>query len=566
MSTGTSTGAAGTLGATRPTVAPARGSAFTGTWPLVRLALRRDRVLVPVWLAVFVVLAGSTASSTLTLYPDIVSRRQIGVTINSNPAMVAFYGTVLDVNSAGAVAMFKVNAMGAALVAVLTMILLVRHSRAEEESGRLELLGAAVVGRFAPLTAALAVTCGTAITLGILTGLSLVAAGLPVSGSLAFGLSWALTGVSFAAVAAVMAQLTTTARGATGLTAAVLGATYLLRAVGDVSDVHGPRWASWLSPVGWAQQVRPFAGTRWWVFLIGAVFTAVVTVGAYSLAGRRDLGAGLLADRGGRAEATRWLGSPLGLAVRLQRAGLLSWTAGFAVMGTIIGSLANSVQSFLDTPGAREMITRLGGQSGLLDAFFGTELAAVAVITAVFGIQSVLRLRAEETSLHAELLLATATGRRRWALSHITVAVLGSIWLLVLLGMTMGLSAASTLNDYDQVGRILGAALAQLPSVLVMVGIAVAAFGLVPRLVGAAWALLVAFLLVGELGPLFRLDQRVMDLSPFAHTPRLPGGTLTATPLVWLTVVGLALVVLGLEAFRRRDLDCAAPLPRVRGP
>ena len=555
MSTGTSTGSPGTLGAVRPATAPARASAFTGTWPLVRLALRRDRVLIPVWLAVFVALAGSTASSTLALYPDIASRREIGGTINGNPAMVALYGKVLDISSAGAVAMFKVNAMGAALVAVLTMILLVRHTRAEEESGRLELLGAGVVGRFATLTAALVVTCGTGVTLGLLTGLSLVAAGLPASGSLAFGLSWALTGVSFAAVAAVMAQLTTSARGATGLTAAVLGATYLLRAVGDVSDAHGPRWASWLSPVGWAQQVRPFAGVRWWVFLVGALFTALVTAGAYGLVARRDLGAGLLADRGGRTEATRWLAGPFGLAARLQRAVLLWWTAGFAVMGLIVGSLATSVRSFLDTPGARDMITKLGGQSGLLDAFFGTELSVVAIITSVFGIQSVLRLHGEEQALHAEPLLATAVGRRRWALSHVSVAVLGSAWLLFVVGLTMGLSAASSLNDYDQVGRLLGAALAQLPSVLVMIGIAVAAFGLVPRLVTAAWGLLVAFLLIGELGPLFELDQRVMDVSPFAHTPRLPGGAFSATPLVWLTVVAVGLLAVGLEAFRRRDLD-----------
>ena len=539
----------------RPGLLAAGGSPFTGTWPLVRLALRRDRILVPVWLLVFVALAGSTASSTLALYPDIVSRREIGTTINSNPAMVALYGRVLDVDSAGAVAMFKVNAMGAALVAVLTMILLVRHSRGEEEAGRLELLGAGVVGRFAPLTAALVTTCGTAVALGTLTGLSLVAAGLPPAGSIAFGLSWTLTGVSFAAVAAVMAQLTTSGRGATGLTAAVLGATYLLRAVGDVADVHGPRWASWLSPVGWAQQVRPFAGVRWWVFLVGVLFTALATAAAYSLVARRDLGAGLLADRAGRAEASRGLSSPLGLAVRLQRGVLVAWTAGFAVMGVVVGGLSSSVQAFLDSPGARDLITRLGGQTGLIDAFFGTELAFIAIITAVFGIQSVLRLRAEETALRAEPVLATAVGRRPWALSHVLVSVAGSVWLLLVAGLSMGLSAASTLHDDAQVGRLLGSALAQVPAVLVMIGIAVAAFGLVPRLAMTAWALLVVFLLIGELGPLFELDQRVLDLSPFVHTPRLPGGTFTAAPLLWLTALGLALIALGLEAFRRRDLD-----------
>ena len=554
MSTGTSAGARGTLRAARPAAAAPAGGPFTGTWPLVRLALRRDRVLLPVWLAVFVVLAGSTASSTLTLYPDIVSRREIGVTINSNPAMVALYGKVLDIDSAGAVALFKVNAMGAALVAVLTMILVVRHTRGEEEAGRLELLGAGVVGRLAALTAALVVTTGTALVLGVLTGLSLVMAGLPLSGSVAFGLSWALTGVSFAAVAAVMAQLTVGARAATGLTAAVLGATYLLRAVGDVSDAHGPQWASWLSPVGWAQQVRPFAGVRWWVFLLGLAFSGLAVAGAYVLAGRRDLGAGLFADRAGRPEATRMLSGPFGLALRLQRGVLLAWTAGFAIMGTIVGSLAESVSSFLDSPGARDFIVKLGGQSGLVDAFFGTELAVVAIIVSVFGISAVLRLHGEEEALHAEPLLATALGRRRWVLSHLAVAVLGAVWLLAVVGLTMGLSAAGSLNDYGQVGRLFLAALAQVPAVLVMIGIAVAVVGLLPRLVAVAWSLLVAFLLIGELGPLFELDQRVLDLSPFAHTPHLPGGAFTATPLVWLTLVGLALMALGIEAFRRRDV------------
>jgi ABC-2 type transport system permease protein len=301
--------------------------------------------------------------------------------------------------------------------------------------------------------------------------------------------------------------------------------------------------------------MRPFAGERWWVLGLGLAFTVVATAGAYRLVAVRDLGAGVLADRPGPANAGAWLTTSPGLAFRLQRGVLLAWTAGFLLMGLIVGGLASSVSSFLDSPAAKDMLAKLGGQSGLLDSFFGTELSVQAIIVSIFAIQSVLRLRSEESGLRAEPLLATAVGRRRWAAGHILVAVLGSVWLLLVSGLAMGVTAAGTLHDGSQIGRVVAGAAVQIPSVLVMAGIAVAAFGLVPRLVAAAWALLVAFLLVGELGPLFGLDQRVMDLSPFAHTPRLPGGPFSWTPLVWLTVIGVGLIGIGLEAFRRRDLD-----------
>ncbi|HEY6796719.1 MAG TPA: ABC transporter permease [Kineosporiaceae bacterium] len=527
--------------------------ALTGTGPMTRLALRRDRVLIPVWLAVFVGMAGSTASSTLTLYPDIVSRRGIATTINGNPAMLALYGRIADIDSAGAVAMFKVNAMGAALVAVLAAILLVRHTRAEEEAGRLELVGAGVVGRLAPLTAALIVSAGTAVLLGLLTAAALVGAGLPVSGSLAFGLSWALTGVSFTAVAAIMAQLTTNARTANGLTGAVLGATYLLRAVGDIADADGPRWASWLSPVGWAQQVRPFAGERWWVFGLGLAFVIAAAAAAYWLAAHRDVGAGLLADRAGPGRAGPRLRGVAALAVRLQRGTLLAWSGALLLMGLVVGSLGRSIDAFLGSPSARDMIARMGGTGRLVDAFFGVEQGAAAIIVSLFAIQSVLRLRAEETGLRAEPLLATAVGRRTWVASHLTVAVVGSLGLLLVVGAGMGLTAATTLHDAAWFPRLLGGQLEHAPAVLVMIGITLAAFGLVPRLATAGWVLLVVFLLIGELGPIFQLDQRVLDVSPFVHVPRL--GTFDLPPLAALLAVAAALMMAGLEGFRRRDLQ-----------
>ena len=101
---------------------------------------------------------------------------------------------------------------------------------------------------------------------------------------------------------------------------------------------------------------------------------------------------------------------------------------------------------------------------------------------------------------------------------------------------------------------MLGGALAQAPAACVITGIVVALFGLAPRFVVAGWGVLAAFVLLGELGPLFELDQRLLDVSPFAHVPRIPGDELTLAPLVTLTAVAAMLILAGLQGFRRRDV------------
>ncbi|HEU5470826.1 MAG TPA: ABC transporter permease [Actinophytocola sp.] len=528
-------------------------TAFIGTWSLVRLALRRDRILLPAWILVFAAFAYSSAAASVGLYPTVESRVALATGSNANPSLLALYGWIFDPTSLGAISLYKLIALGAAMVAVLTIIVTVRHTRAEEETGRLELIGSTVVGRYAPLTAALIVSFGASLVLGVLSALGLMSPGLPASGAFAFGLAWAATGIVFAAVAAVAAQLTSGARTATGIATAVLGAAYLIRAIGDSTGDGGPSWFSWLSPLGWTAQVRPFAGDRWWVLLIPLLFALACSAGAFALVARRDMGAGLLPDRPGPARGAAGLASPLALAWRLQRGALLGWTVGFVVAGLVFGGIAANVGSLADSEQAREMITKLGGQQGLTDAFMATEMGFLAMIVAAFGIQAALRLRAEETALRAEPVLATSVSRTRWALSHLGIALGGSAALLLTAGLAAGLSYGAT-TDLDQFGRVFGAALAQLPAACVLTGIAFAAFGLVPQYSVAGWAALSAFVLIGLIGPIVGLDQWVMDVSPFTHTPKLPGTEFSAVPLVWLALVTVAGVAAGFAGLRRRDI------------
>lgn len=529
-------------------------NALVGTGALVRLALRRDRIMLPVWLAVFVLMAVSAAAGTIQLYPTAGSWVGAAETWNHSESLVALYGRVYDSTSVGSFAVVKPLGTMAAILAVFAIILVVRHTRAEEESGRLELVGATVVGPYAPLTAALLVAVGANLALGVLAAFAMISTGLPADGSLAFGAAWASVGIAFAAIAAVVAQLTRSARTATGIGVAVLGVVYVLRAIGDTVEVTGPNWLTWLSPIGWAQQFRPYAENRWWVLLIVVSFAVLAIGAAYTLVARRDLGAGLVPDRAGPATGAPSLRSPLALAWRLHRGQLLGWLAGFTLLGLIFGNFASNVGDFFDNSRAREVFAKLGGEQGIVDAYLAATLGMVGIAASAYGIQVAMRLRAEENVLRAEPLLATAISRIRWAASHITIAVLGTTLLMVVMGTSAGLAHGARTGDMSQVGRVLGGALVQLPAAWVLTGIVVAVFGFAPRLVAAGWAALVGFLLLAEFGPLLEFDQWVMDISPYAHVPKLPGADFTATPMVTLTVLAALLIAAGLAGFRRRDI------------
>lgn len=529
-------------------------SAATGAPTLLRLALRRDRIMIPAWVVLLVLLVTSTVASYESLYSDEAERKEFAATLDDNASLLAFYGPAHG-DTIGALTAWRLGVIGAVFVAVMSILLVTRHTRAEEEDGRLELVSSGVVGRYAPLTVGIVTALCADLAVGALVTLTLLGQG--TGGALAFGLGWAATGVFFAAVAAVAAQVTENARTANGIAIAVLGLAFVLRAAGDAAGDEGPTWLTWLSPIGWVEQLRPYASERWWVPalpLAGAVLLAAV---AYALVGRRDLGAGLLPPRPGPAEAGPLLRSPLALAWRLQRGSLAAWTAGFAVYGLIIGGVIEGIEDMVGgSSGTRDTITKLGGGSAdLTDAFLSTAFGLMALIASVYAVQAMLRLRGEETRQRAEPLLACPVGRVRWTAGHAVIAFLGTALLLATAGVTTGLSYAATAGDFGaRMSDTLSGTLVQIPAAWVLAGVTLALFGLAPRATAAAWGVVAAFLLLGQLGPLLELDQWAMDLSPFTHVPKLPGADLTATPILWLVAVTAALTAAGLYGFRHRDL------------
>ncbi|MBF9068487.1 ABC transporter permease [Streptacidiphilus fuscans] len=536
--------------------AVAGGGSTAGTGELLRFALRRDRIMLPVWLYALVGSTGATAASIGKLYPTTASRVSLAQSINSNGSLRALYGPVYDATSNGALTAWRMLPYGGLMLGLLCVLLVVRHTRAEEESGRLELIGAGAVGRGAPLAAGLGTAVIASALVGVLTAAVLGATGQPLGGSLAFGGALFGCGVCFAGVGAVTAQLSGTSRAANGIGGAVLGLAFLLRACGDAAGPTGPGWLLWLSPLGWAERVRPYTDDAWWLVALLVVAGAVQISIGYLLAGRRDLGAGLLPQRPGPAVAEPSLRGAGGLAWRLQRGGLLGWAVGFAVGGSMLGGITEGVKQLISTSSNVEQIMeRMGGTSGMVDAYLATAMNLLAMVAAVYAVQTALRLRGEETSGRAEPVLATGVSRLGWAASHLLYPLLGSAVLLLVGGITAGLGTGVVLGDAaGWTGKLLVAALVQLPAVWIFAAVTVALFGLLPQWSTAAWGVLGVLLFIAYLGPAVNAGQWLLDLSPFTHVPKLPGSAFQAQPLLWMVLLSVVLAGSGLAGWRRRDV------------
>jgi polyether ionophore transport system permease protein len=534
-------------------------SGLAGTGALTKLAFRRDRIMLAGWVYLILVMVASNAYTFKKLYSTAAARANLVLSGGGNPALRFLYGQ-LNGSSVGALTAWRIGVWSALFCALMTIFIVIRHTRADEEAGRLELLGSAVVGRQAALTAGLLTAVTASVAVAVLLSVVLPAVGLPVSGSVAFALAVGANGLAFTGIAAVAAQLASGARAARGVAFAVLGAAFMLRAIGDSAGPSGPSWLTWTSPLGWVELTRPFDGQRWWVLALPCAVLAAGVGAAYALAARRDLGAGLLPDRPGRASASGLLRGPLSLAFRLQRGVLAGWAAGVAFIFAASGAAAKGIGQLLGSSTALQReFTRLGGQAAITNAYLAALMLLAGLGAAGYATSAVLRLRAEETDGLAEPLLATAAGRIRWGLSHLAVAVFGAAVLLAVAGLAAGLGyglrTGSDPSPGPQAARMIGAAMAQLPASLVIAGVAVALVGLLPGgCVAGAWTVLGVVVFIDLFGEALQLSHWLLDISPFTHAPRLPGGTVSAAPLLWLCLAALAFSAVGLAALRRRDI------------
>ncbi len=528
---------------------------LAGTGALVRFQLRRDRVKLPAWtagfglLSLYLVTALPAAYGTdeelagaVQLFSEPVGRLLIGPGYGlDDPTLERFVA-----NGYGLYFLL--------LAALMTILLVIRHTRGEEQTGRAELVRANVVGAHAPLAATLVVAMATSLAAGLATALVFIGVGgFVVAGSVLFAAAIITTGMAFAGIATLTAQVSAYSRGAAGLAGIALGAAFVLRSGGDMAQ-QGGNWLSWMSPLGWGQQTAPFVLDRWWPLALLLALGLCSAAAGFAVSTRRDLGASLLAVRAGRPRAAAWLGTPLGLALRLQRANLVGWTLAMTVSGLAFGAYSDAlIVAVDDMPEA--FLELFGGADQMLSGYLAYMALFMAYVTSIYAVLAVQGLRSEETSGRGAPVLATPVGRWRWLLANVAVIAGGVVVIMLATGVGTGLGAAIVTGDAEHVGELTLAHLAHVPSVLVILGFALLLFGVAPRLIPAAWAIVGYGLVVGTFGPLLDFPQAVYNLSPFTHAAQLPIEQLAWLPVVLASALAVALLLAAGTALRRRDLD-----------
>lgn len=523
--------------------------------------VRRDRLVLPTWVLGTAALLAVSAASVLTEYGDVQGRRTILTVALATPALLALRG-VPHGASVGSAVHFQSFAFLAVTVGLMNVFLATRHGRADEERGRRELLAATPVGRLTPPLATLLLAVAANAVLAGLAVLGYRAAGLATGGAVISAVALATTGLAFFGVGALASELTPTSRAANGAgTVAVLTA-YALRAAGDALGAPDlerltldPAWPSDLSPIGWGQRTLAFTEDRWTPVAWLAALAAVTVAAALVVHARRDLGASLLPERSGRAQAPRALRSPLGLAWRQQAPTLLAWAAGAALLGLALGSLVTAVGGAdLDDPRIAAVVASLGhdDRGSLARALLPALMVVLGALAAAAGVQAVLRLRDDEAAGRAEELLAAPVSRSGWLLAGTGTGALSVVVVLVATGVAAAVGFAAV-GRGDEARLAIEQALVQGPSALLFVAVAALAVAVLPRAATAlAWLSYAVGTGWGLLGDALGAPEWADRLSPLATVPALPADEWGPTVVVGLLAAGVT--VFAALAVRRRDL------------
>lgn len=523
---------------------------MTGTRTLTTLLLHSNRIRLLLWASLIPALLALGAASIKSLYPTQTDWDAYAAIADLVPAQIAFNGPPTALTTLGGIIIFETGWLLMLAACVANILLTVRLTRGQEEAGALEVLRAGRVSAGAPLVAVAVLIVSLNALLGVSTATVLVLAGTSVFGAVTYGAALFAVGTLFGAIAACTAQLSERARTASGLALAVLGVSFLARAIGDVSDAPSAAILTWVSPLGWAQSTEPFGANRWLpiALLLGA--TAVTSGAAWQLNATRDLGAGVIAGRPGRVRAARWATTPMGLQVRLARGGILAWTAGVVILSGAFGAMATTADDFAASSEATtDLIASFGGTS-LSDAFIVFSLVIVGLIAAGCTISQILRMHGDEEAGRLAILVTAPQRRATVAASYVLTGFTAGFLLLATGGLALGAAYAAGTDDWSALTAIWASSLAHFPAVMVLAGVAAVGAAMTSRGAAFAWGVYAITAILTVLGPALSLPEWAVSWSVFDHVASYPAVTWNVS----LITIGAALAVAAAVGFTRRDM------------
>jgi ABC-2 type transport system permease protein len=353
-------------------------------------------------------------------------------------------------------------------------------------------------------------------------------------------------------VGAVASQLAPRSRIALGLGGVAMALFFLLRVVADISSAFG--WLRWLTPLGWAEEMRPFAGTHALVLLLPVVASAALIATAARIARQRDIGTGVLPAPDHADPRLRLLSSAIGQAFRSERGSLIAWTGCVAAFAFLMGAISGSVSSAGIPKSVQGQIAKLGSGSIVTPAGY---LAFVFIFfilaVSLFACAQIASARREEAGQQLETVLAQPLSRVRWFGGRLLLAAYAVVLISVVAGLSTWAGAASAGVDIA-FHPMFEAGLNCVPIAVLFLGIAALTFALAPRASAVVAYGLVAVAFIWQLvGSLVGAPRWLVDVTPFQHVGLVPVQPFrTAAALVMLVGAGLV-VAAALAALRRRD-------------
>ena len=312
----------------------------------------------------------------------------------------------------------------------------------------------------------------------------------------------------------------------------------------------------WATPLGWVENLQPFAGARI-VVAVPIVLTTIASfIAAFWALDRRDFGSGLIttADRG--HPDSRLLRSITGFAIKSERTPVIAWSIGVGGFAFVFGLLADGVAKFMRSQTQLQDLLHSYGLRSFdrPEDFLGLMFTFFALPIAIYAVMQVSAAREQEASARLEVLIARPVDRGFWLASRCGVAVVGAVVVTLVPALAAWLGAGRQ-HSRVSLEPMVVAAMNCLPVAMLFLGIAVLCFGFAPRLTaGVALGAVVAAYLLELVGAIVNAPIWVLDLSPFHHLAPAPAAPMNAGAALVMVAIGLAATVLGIVQMSHRDL------------
>ncbi len=529
---------------------------------LLAQRMRRDWRQLLMWIVGTALLAALAYVGVAQSYGTEKDRTSLLAAAIANPVILLFRGLPSGPDE-GAFMMFLVLPWLALLAALMSTFLAVRHTRADEESGRAELVAATPAARVTPLVATALHGTIANLALALLTALALLSTGAGGAGAIVSGATTGAVGITFLGVGLVAAHLMRTARAANALAVWVTITTFVLSGIGNAAGTPSAdlqrmqsSWLTWLSPFGWAENVRPYADDDLWPLALCLIVGGALIACALWLQSARDLGQSFIAESRGRAEAHASLRTPHALVWRLTSGAIVGWTIGGLLTGILSTTLASVVSTIsADNPAVDQILTAMGGSTDLAQAAVSVFFTLLGVLAACCAVQIVCRARQEEAAGTAEAILSAPVARVRWLADYLVVAAVAVVLVIGAgaAGAALGLAARN--GDWTLMQDVAVVGGGQVAAASVFLVVTALIFVLAPRAtIGAGWTLIGLGTVLGLFGPLFGFPDWVVRLAPIGDAPQMTPAGADPRGLWWLLLTvavgaGAALALMG-----RREL------------